>query len=173
MKKIIPWSLLLMSILLIGSCTAKQLPPPETTYEEGAIKIHIKADFQLNLSEDRSHSLMLCVYQLKDPNAFNHLTSDQQGLYRLLECGLFDADTVGAERFIIQPGQDIVFNLSRAQGARYIAVVAGYYLIQKERIVRLYEIPVVVEKKGIIKRAQKQILDTLEIELKLGPQQIE
>ena len=162
-----------MSSFLIISCAAKQLPPPETTYEEGAIKIHIKADFQLNLSEGRSHSLMLCVYQLKDPNAFNHLTSDQKGLYRLLECSLFDADTVGAERLIIQPGQDIVYNLNRAQGARYVSVVAGYYFIQKERIIRLYEIPVVVEKKGIIKRTKKQVLDTLEIELKLGPQQIE
>jgi type VI secretion system VasD/TssJ family lipoprotein len=166
-------SVLLMCLFLITSCAAKQLPPPETTYEEGAIKIHVQADIQLNLREGRSHSLMLCIYQLKDPNAFNHLAGDQEGLYRLLECSLFDADTMGAERLIIQPGQNIVFNLNRAQGARYVAVVAGYYLIQKERILRLHEIPVVVEKKGLIKRSKKQKLDTLEIELKLGPQQIE
>lgn len=165
--------IVMMCGFLFASCAAKQLPPPETAYEEGAIKIHVKADFQLNLSEGRSHSLMLCIYQLKDPNAFNHLAGDQAGLSQLLKCTLFDADTVGAERLIIQPGQDIVFNLNRAQGARYVSVVAGYYLIQKERIIRLHEIPVVVEKKGFIKRSKQQKLDTLEVELKLGPQQIE
>lgn len=173
MKKNILLFLLLICALLFVSCSAKQLPPPETTYEEDAIKIHVKADSQLNLSDGQAHSLMLCAYQLKDPNAFNHLAGDQEGLYRLLECSLFDAGTVGSERIIIQPGQDTVYNLNRAQGAKYVSVVAGYYGIQKKRILRLYEIPVVIEKKGLIKKTKNQKLDTLEIELKLGPQQIE
>jgi type VI secretion system VasD/TssJ family lipoprotein len=165
--------ILILFVFLFFSCSAKQLPPPEATYGEGAIKIHVKADSKLNLSDGQAHSLMLCAYQLKDPNAFNHLAGDQDGLYRLLECSLFDAGAVGAERLIIQPGQDIVFNLNRAEGAKYVSVAAGYYSIQKERILRLYEIPVVVEKKGLIKRTKKQKLDTLEIELKLGPKQIQ
>ncbi len=173
MKKNILLSLLLIFAFLFASCSAKQLPPPEAAYEEGAIKIHVKADPRLNLSDGKPHSLMLCAYRLKDPNAFNHLAGDLDGLYRLLECSLFDAGTVGAERLIVQPGQDTVFNLNRAEGAKYVSVAAGYYDIQKERILRLYEIPVVIEKKGLVKRSKKQNLGTLEIELKLGPLQIE
>ncbi|GAJ08275.1 unnamed protein product, partial [marine sediment metagenome] len=48
----------------------------------------------------------------------------------------------------------------------------GYYLLEKKRMVRLYEIPVVIEKKGIIKRSKIQKLGILEIDLRLGPEQI-
>ena len=171
-KWIVTWSWLLL-VLLVCSCASKQLPPPGLEYEESAIKIHVKADPQLNLSDGKPHTLLVCVYQLKDPNALNQLASDQEGLYRLLECNLFDASVAGAKKLIVQPGQDTTFNLDRAEGARYVAVAAGYYLIERERIVHLYEIPVVIEKKGIIKRTKRKKLGTLEIDLKLGPQQIQ
>lgn len=155
------------------SCAPKQLPAPEFGYEEDAIKIHVKADPQLNLSDGKPHTLLACIYQLKDPNAFNQLAGDQEGLYRLLECSLFDASVVGAKKLIVQPGQNTTFNLDRAQGTAYVGVAAGYYLIERDRIVRLYEIPVVIEKKGIVRRTKRQKLETLEIDLKLGPQQIQ
>ena len=172
MRKFVGFTWLLLS-LLVWSCASKQLPPPGLEYEEGAIKIHVKANAQLNLSDGKPHTLLVCLYQLRDPNVLNQLASDQEGLYRLLECNLFDASVVGAKKLIIQPGQDITLNLDRAEGARYVAVAAGYYLIQRERMVRLYEIPVVIEKKGIVRRTKRKKLDTLEIDLKLGPQQIQ
>lgn len=173
MRKLVVTLSRLFLVLLVWSCASKQLPAPELGYEENAIKIHVKADPQLNLSAGKPHTLFVCVYQLKDPNAFNQLAGDQEGLYRLLECGLFDASVVGAKKLIIQPGQNTTFNLDRAQGAAYIGVAAGYYLIERERVVRLYEIPVVIEKKGIVRRTKRKKLETLEIDLKLGPQQIQ
>jgi type VI secretion system VasD/TssJ family lipoprotein len=160
-------------VLLVCSCAPKQLPAPEYGYEEEAIKIHVKAGPQLNLSDGKPHTLLVCIYQLRDPNAFNQLTGDQEGLYRLLECALFDASVVGAKKLIVQPGQNTTFNLDRAQGTAYVGVAAGYYLIERDRIVRLYEIPIVIEKKGIVRRTKRLKLATLEINLKLGPQQIQ
>ena len=172
MRKLIITLNCLLLVFVIWSCASKQLPPPELGYEEDAIKIHVKADPQLNLSEGKPHTLLVCVYQLRDPNALNQLAGDEDGLYQLLECGLFDASVAAAKRLIIQPGQDMTFNLDRAEGAKYVAVAAGYYLIERERIVRLYEIPIVIEKKGIIRRTKRKKLDILEIDLKLGPEQI-
>jgi type VI secretion system VasD/TssJ family lipoprotein len=172
LKKIIIMLNSLLLVIVMWSCAAKQLPPPESAYEEGAIKVHVKADQQLNLSDGKAHTLLVCVYQLKDPNALNQLSGDEDGLYRLLECGLFDASVAAAKRLIVQPGQDTIFNLDRAEGARYVAITAGYYLLEKERMVRLYEIPVVIEKKGIIKRSKIKKLGILEIDLRLGPEQI-
>jgi type VI secretion system VasD/TssJ family lipoprotein len=157
----------------VWSCAAKQLPPPKLEFAEDAITIKVKADPQLNLSDGKPHTLMVCVYQLKDPNGLNQLAGDKDGLYRLLECGLFDASVAGAKKLIVQPGQDITFNLDRAEGAKYVAFAAGYYVIEKERIVRLHEIPVVIEKKGFIKRTKIKKLGILEIDLRLGPQQIQ
>ena len=173
MRRLTFTSSLLLLLFLACSCATKQLPPPKLEFAEDAIKIHVKADPKLNLSDGKPHTLLVCVYQLNDPNGLNQLASDEDGLYRLLECGLFDASVAGAKRLIIQPGQNATVNFDRAKGARYVAVAAGYYLIKKERIVRLYEIPVFIEKKGIIKRTKIKKLGALEIDLKLGPQQIQ
>ena len=63
MKKIIIILNCLLLVIVIWSCAAKQLPPPESAYEEGAIKVHVKADHQLNLSDGKAHTLLLYVVQ--------------------------------------------------------------------------------------------------------------
>lgn len=157
---------------LIYACASQPLPAPEWQYEKEAIKLHLKADPQLNLEAGTPHTLLICVYQLKDPNAFNQLTGDNDGIYKLLECGLFDAAVATTKRLFARPGQDINIVLDRAEGAKYLAIVAGYFTLQKDRMIRLFEIPVVVEKKGFIKRKKIQKPGPLNIELILGPQQI-
>lgn len=154
------------------SCASQPLAPPELTYEENAVRIHVKADPQLNLSGGKPHTLLVCVYQLRNPNAFNQLTGDEDGLYQLLECKPFDAGVAASKRLFVQPGTEMTFNLDRGQGVQYVGVVAGYYVLDKDKMVRLYDIPVVIEKKGF-SRTKKQKLDILEVHLKLGPQQID
>jgi type VI secretion system VasD/TssJ family lipoprotein len=160
------------SVLLLAACAAKQLPPPQWTYEKEAIRMHIKADSKLNLDEGQAHTLLLCAYQLSDPNTFNQLANDQDGLYQLLECSLFGNGAAAAKRMIIQPGQDTKLALDRAEGARYVAIVAGYYILEKERMVKMVEIPEYVEKKGFIKTSKTRKPAPLDIDLILGPQQI-
>ena len=173
MKKNIKILFLWLLAFGVCSCASRPLAPPEWRYEKDAIQLHLKTDFQLNLHEGTPHTLLVCVYQLRDPNTFNQLAGDNNGLYKLLECGLFDASVAGSERLIIHPGQDLTFRLNRAEGAKYVAIVAGYYLLHKERIIRLFDIPVIVEKKGWIKRTKISKPSLLNIELTLGPQQIQ
>ena len=171
MKRLLP-ILLVGSLLFLAACAAKQLPPPQWTYEKEAIRLHIKADDKLNLDEGEAHTLLLCAYQLSDPNTFNQLANDQDGLYTLLDCSLFGNGAAAAKRLILQPGQDINMVLDRAEGARYVAIVAGYYILEKERMVKMVEIPEFVEKKGLIKRSKTRKPAPLNIDLILGPQQI-
>lgn len=173
MKKYIKILFLWLIAVGVYSCASLPLAPPEWRYEKEAIQLHLKADFQLNLHEGTPHTLLICVYQLRNPNTFNQLAGDNNGLYKLLECGLFDSSVAGSERLIVHPGQDLTFRLNRAEGARYIAIVAGYYSLYKERLVRLYDIPVIIEKKGWIKRTKILKPGLLNIELTLGPQQIQ
>ena len=165
-KILFPW------LLVFGICSCASLPvaPPEWKYEKKAIRLQLKADFQLNLHEGTPHTLLVCVYQLRNPNTFNQLAGDNNGIYELLECKLFDDSVAGSERLIIHPGQDLTFTLNRAEGAKYVAIVAGYYLLHKER---LFNIPVIVENKWWIKRAKISKPGYLNIELTLGPQQIQ
>jgi len=156
-------------VFLVVACASKQVPQPFVEYAKNAVIVNVNADPQLNLYAGTAHTLLVCIYQIKDPNALNQLAGDQEGLCRLLECSLFDASVAAANKMIIQPGQHEMFTFDRAEGTRYVAVVAGYSRIEKERILRLYDVPV----KGIIRRLIGSRFDVLGIDLKLGPQQIQ
>jgi type VI secretion system VasD/TssJ family lipoprotein len=158
--------------MLIGACASQPLPPPKWTYEKDAIEIHIKADPKLNLDDGVAHTLVVCLYQLKDPNAFNQLADDTDGIYKLLECSLFDSGVAASKRIIVYPGKDQSVTLDRAEGAKYVAAVAGYYVLQRARMIRMFDVPVVIEKKGLFKSTKMAKPGLLKIDLQLGPSQI-
>jgi type VI secretion system VasD/TssJ family lipoprotein len=170
LSKVLP--LFFLVAFLTAGCAGKPLPPTEWTYEKDAVQIHFQADPKLNLDEGVPHTLMICLYQIKDPNVFNQLSEDTDGIYKLLDCALFDSGVATAKRIIVSPGQDTTVTLDRAAGARYVALVAGYYILQKDRMIRLYDIPTVVESKGFISRTRISKPGPFRIELELGPSQI-
>ena len=134
-------------------------------YEKDAISLHLKGDPKLNLFEKRPHTLLVCVYQLRDPNALNQVLQDAEDVSKLLECARFDPSIVNAKKFILQPGKEITEALDRAEGARYIGIVAGYYNLDKQRASRI--VPVRVS--GLFgKKASR-----MNLEVFLGPDEIQ
>jgi len=98
------------------------------------------------------------------------------GIGKLLVCDRVDAGpplpgVAFAKKFIVQPGADQTFELDRAEGARYVGVVAGYFgQMQKGRVTRLYTIPTSEEREqGVVVIKQKP----LKINLFLGPQALQ
>jgi type VI secretion system VasD/TssJ family lipoprotein len=158
--------------MVIMACASQPAPPPAWIYEKEAIEINLKADPKLNFEGGVPHTLVACVYQLKDPNAFNQLSEDIKGIHKLLQCELFDPAVATAKRLIVHPGQDVNILLDRAEGAKYVAIVCGYYMLQKNRMIRLFDVPVVVEESGIIKREKMSKPQKLKIALALGQAQI-
>jgi type VI secretion system VasD/TssJ family lipoprotein len=148
-------------------------PPTEWRYEKDGIRLHLKGDPQLNLFQGEPHTLLVCLYNLSDPNAFNQLVGEREGLTKLLECGRFDSSTLSSKRMVIQPGQEVNEAVDRAEGAKYVALVAGYYSLQKEKMVRLFPIPILEESKGLIFRTKTSIPAILNLTLYLGPQEIQ
>lgn len=134
-------------------------------YEKDAIVLRLKGDPNLNLFEKRPHTLLVCVYQLKDPNALNQVLQDAEDVSKLLECARFDPSIVNTKKLILQPGKEITESLDRAEGARYIGIVAGYYNLDKQRASRIIPVPV----GGMFgKKAAKMDLDVF-----LGPDEIQ
>ncbi len=169
--KRIAFVLLFLFIIISACATHQPVTEPEAGYEKEAIHLTFRSDPKLNFHGNMPHPLLICVYQLKDPNAFNQLAGDEDGLYELLECSLFDPGIYSSKRLTVHPGQDLEVLLDRAADARYVSVVAGYYLIEKERIARMFEIPVVSERRGIFFKTYYK-LGRLEVEMMLGPKQI-
>jgi type VI secretion system VasD/TssJ family lipoprotein len=159
---------------MIISCASAPILPTEWRYEKEAIKLTLDADPQLNLYNNMAHTLQLCVYQLKEPNGFNQLTETEEGLYKLLEGSLFDASVANFKRLNMSPGQSIPFVMDRAEGAKYIAIAAGYATIQKEGITRLINIPVVLVEEGSgFKKQKVSKPEIINLKLRLGAKQIE
>lgn len=121
----------------------------------------------LNMNEGSPHTLMLCIYQLSNDQMLNQLATNEDGIYQLLDCEPFDGSVRIAKRLIIHPGQDLTFIMDRLAGTRKIGFVAGYSQLQKERIIRTLDIPVLVSKnkrsavateiKGIVNLGSEQI----------------
>jgi type VI secretion system VasD/TssJ family lipoprotein len=161
-----------LGILFLSACVKKPVLPPEYKFEAQAIKVHVKADSLLNLQDGMPHTLLICVYQLREPNAFNQNSDMEKGLRKLVECEIFAGSVVHAKRLIVHPGTEATFNLDRAEGAKYVGIVAGYYLLEKERMTRLFDIPLIIEEEGWIFRTAREVPELLEIILVLGPKQI-
>lgn len=173
MKKYISIFIPLFTILLISSCaTQSVIPPPQWVYEKGGVQLGLKADPLLNLYDNSPHTLAMCVYQLTEPNVFNQFINNREGLTKLLKCNRFDPSVASFHRLSIQPGKQRSESLDRAENAKYIAIAAGYYSLQKENMIRLFEIPVVVEKKGWFRRRTTSRPGPLNLYLYLGPQEI-
>ncbi len=109
----------------------------KVTYKKDDMTFVLKADAQLNRYQNNAHTLFLCIYQLKDPNAFNQLAEDKNGLPKLLECSRFDSSVANAKRLVMQPGQEIKDVRDRAEGARFIGIATGYFGTGKERVTHL------------------------------------
>lgn len=101
------------------------------------ITIIIKADPELNRYQNKPHALHLCIYQLKDPNGFNQLAEEKDGVPKLLECSRFDGTVVNAKRLVIQPGQELKDIRDKAEGARFVGIATGYYGTGKEKLTHL------------------------------------
>ncbi len=130
-------SLIIFLAVLIGaSLTACSSAPKQVEYKQQALEITLKADPKLNLYQGIPHTLLVCLYELKDPNAFNQLVEETDGMAKIMECNRFDGTVAFVKRVVVQPGQETKEVLDCAEGAKYLAVAAGYYVTQKQKAQR-------------------------------------
>jgi type VI secretion system VasD/TssJ family lipoprotein len=139
-----------------------QAPASPPDFRKAAIELSLKADVNLNLYQAVPHTLVVCIYELRDPNAFNQLIDEQDGVMKLLECGRFDRSVTYAKKLVLQPGEKVRKVLDQAEGAKYLGLVAGYFASSEERPYRLYRIP----------KAEGDTPTPMKVDLYLGSQTI-
>lgn len=167
----------LVSLLLVPflwSCASTSSQSMKWEYEKDAITLHLRSDKQLNYKDKKAHALVVCVYQLMSPNAFEQLSGSRDGLYKLLECSVFDPPSVAvSKQIVVSPGKDVEAKIDRAEGAKYVALVAGYYTIERSKITRLYKIPETSERSGFLWLKKTMKPGPLDINLILGARQLQ
>lgn len=122
--------------------------PAQVPHIDNGINIHLKGDRNLNRYKKSPHALILCVYQLRDFNAFNQMMEDKNGMARLMECGRFDPSVNYVKRLVVQPGKDVYESMEVVDGTRNVGIIAGYYFFKKDQAVKTFVLPM----KGIFSR---------------------
>jgi len=124
--------------------------PQSWTYESKSISISVRATADLNAVSERPHALSLSVFQLSDTNTFTGLATTRDGAIELLNKGKIDSTVAQYTRIIIQPGEKKLITLDRAQTAKYIGIISGYHQLDPSLDVKVFEIPVVPSKRGLV-----------------------
>ncbi len=149
---------------------------PETmqwNFAPRALVLHIKADPQLNFADDQAHTLRLCVYQVDKLDAFSEKAATSEGLAELMQCKSFDRSVKDVQSQIIVPGQIETQSLDRAEGAKHVAAVAGYYHLEPGMVSRTWSVPAAVYEEGAIFKTRWYYPGPLEMILLFGPSSLQ
>lgn len=141
-------------------------------YAPDALRIDIDASARLNEYLNAPHTLLLAVFQSADAKAFRQLADDPDRLRMTLAAGGPAADFIQTTRYVVAPGQHVALSIDRAQQARYVGIVAGYYDADGPRAARLFEVPLRIDKRGWFSSTYRAAPRTLELKLRLGAQSI-
>lgn len=142
-----------------AQASVKNSPPapaaPASIEESGdsnakGLMLFVTADKLLNHYQEKAHTLLLCIYQLKGPNGFNQLKEEKNGMEKLMECTPFDASAATAKRLVVQPGNTHQIELDRAEGARYVGISAGYFGPSSGKRHQISSLPVAKDAQGTI-----------------------
>lgn len=146
---------------------------PSRPYAAKAIQIEYRSDPNLNLYQDKPHTLAFLVYQLSDINPFTNLTKDAAGLTTLLKGEKFDPSVMAVDRFFIEPGDTNRLDIDRYENVKWVGIVAGYYGLTPGQVTRSYELPVLIETKGMIFKTNEARMGLLGMNLFFGPTSIQ
>jgi type VI secretion system VasD/TssJ family lipoprotein len=137
-------------------------------FAENAVLIELEADARLNDYGGEAHTLVLGVYQMEDSAAFYKLAADPSLMSKALESGKGDDGFVQFVRYVVIPGQRVILSASRAQKAKFVGIVAGYYQMDAARSTRLFEVPLTIASDGLVTTTYKAAPATLVLRLNLG-----
>ena len=166
-------ALSLSACSMLGVTSKKQASSEvQWTHAQDGIQIHLEADKQLNLHEDEPHTLLLGVYQVATAEDFRTLSNSPDALLQLLDGKTPNDKILQTSRFVVSPGQSASLTLNRADRAKAVGLVAGYYRTDARNAARLFEIPMSVERKSWVSLSYAAKPEALHIRLVLGPSQI-
>ncbi len=169
---------LLCCLFMISACGSKKSssqPKPEWDYGKDSITMRFKPSPLLNMTDNSPHTLMVCLYQLRNKSMFEQLSANEDGIYQLLDCESYNSSVNSAKRVYIHPNQDLSVVLNRLAGTRYLGVVAGYNALHKDRMIRLIDIPTTItehSKFPAIMTKQSAHAAKLNLTINLGSTQI-
>jgi len=167
MRRTLGW---LITAALLASCAAapkSEAPDAPLPFKKDGIRLDVKAGPDLNTYNEQSHTLVMVVFQLEDPNKFNQLLQDPNGVAKLFDPAGFEGGALGRKQLVVQPGEESKVYLDRAKGARYLGLVAGYYRTDSKTSGRLLPLKILRSTSFMAAKGQPEPAESL-VKLNLG-----
>ena len=149
-------------LLLFSACTSVRIETaPDDhlrqkvhwSFQKEAVTIRIQADKSLNRSDGRSHTLVVGVLQLRDPNGLLPLAENPDRAMETLAAGRGGPGILEVRRFVVSPGAAGTLRIDRLRHARYVGVIAGYSDYSPKTDTLLRPLSVKVIRSGFIFRS--------------------
>ncbi|WP_432240480.1 type VI secretion system lipoprotein TssJ [Herbaspirillum robiniae] len=137
-------------------------------FAKDGVMLEVAAEPNLNRYGNEPHTLLVGVYQMEDSAAFYKMIADPAALSRSLAVNKGNEGFVQFTRYVVEPGQHSILVLDRAQKAKFIGVVAGYYQMSGPTSARLFEIPLTVSSEGMVSKTWKAAPAQLAARLNFG-----
>jgi len=120
-----------LSVGVLSACAALEKKEAgaqqDVSAKKKGIRLDVKADKRLNFFNNQSHTLVLVIYQMNEPNYFEQLAMTPEGIGDLLEAKPNDASIVSRRKLLVQPGENKQVYIDRSKAGNYIGVLAGYF----------------------------------------------
>ncbi|MFP2505020.1 type VI secretion lipoprotein TssJ [Buttiauxella gaviniae] len=145
--------LLILFMPFLASCsldgTKRQLALESVTapYAAGAVNIQLIAEPGLNAWKGMSNSVAILVIQASNETYLENILSDKTELRALFNGAATRDKPLKIDRYMLMPGQQHTLHIDRAESARQVAVVAGYYPFPGPGHITRFSVPVSAYKK--------------------------
>jgi type VI secretion system VasD/TssJ family lipoprotein len=103
---------------------------------------------------------------------YHFVASSQLNLYADKPHAL-DSSVISRKRVVLQPGQEKDLVLDRAQGTRYLGLVAGYYDRHRGSFAKVIQVPVGEKRVGFLWIKKERYLDVVDMTVYLQARGIE
>lgn len=143
-------------LFLVAACSSNpelSVEEEKWSYEVRAINLVLKAVTDVNSVSGRPHSIVVGLFQMSDPNTFSGLSVTREGSVELLQKGKIDETIVDFRLLTMRPGEQKKVSVSRAEAARYIGVIAGYFKLNPKTDVKIFPIPVREIERGLVEKS--------------------
>lgn len=139
-----------------------------SNYAEHALNLNISTTPDLNSYHNQSNSCSLFVIQSEDRAVLSKLINDTNMLQHLFNGEQKVNDVLQINQFTLMPNRIFSSTLPRAERAKYIAILAGYYPAPGPDYSFVVELPMKLQKQGLLFPDYSANYEPLDITLKLG-----
>lgn len=137
-------------------------------YADNAIKVDLKALPMLNAFHQQPNSCTVLIVQSQHREELERLVNNAVLIHHLFTGDGAINGVLKLDRYVMMPGQHVSLHIDRAEQARYVALIAGYYPEPDASRARIFPVPVKVTHTGIFSQRWQARLIPLDIFATLG-----